>query len=295
MKGYFAKLADRAALANASVRSPASSAIGADPFENAAPLPAAPPSIEPGRRMQTLEPLSLLRNNQPQDIEPASNQSNIDIPPQLLPDTPAFSEMLQPPSAEMNPIAERVVKNPSDFEQREVEPMTIQRPVLAPDTPLRLQSPIQKPPALSQPFTGSDSEEEQPLTQNRAAEERLDDLEQQQAMLLRKADAFMGRLLERRQESPDARESETEPEAPSALEPKVQLEPSHRAQSVPAPARPSREDSDRPSLVIGKLTVEVVPPAPPSNDSKTKVVVTRTGRSRPGGLISSRRFGLGQF
>jgi len=120
--------------------------------------------------------------------------------------------------------------------------------------------------------------------------------EREQSVLLQKADAFMAALLDRRTEESGTRDqnehiTERPPRHEIVREPApARLQPAHVA------ARPTESADASPSLVIGKLTVEVLPPAPPPIAPSRQVIVVRGDRNaRTHAIRSSQRFGLGQF
>jgi hypothetical protein len=120
-------------------------------------------------------------------------------------------------------------------------------------------------------------------------------MEDEQSSLLRKADDFMQRLTEHLRAPQSASEEIVEAGSQS----QATIAPRQDAAPRLLPARsgepiPERE-SARPSLVIGKLTVEILPPAPPSIAPLQQVVVVRDVQRGGSGIHSSRRFGLGQF
>jgi hypothetical protein len=118
--------------------------------------------------------------------------------------------------------------------------------------------------------------------------------ETDQSVLLRKMDAFMESMFRRRSEPEVERDIEQEIEGPrpksqSVPEAPMRLQPLPRSPQVVEPAE------EQSSLVIEKLTVEVVPPAPPPVQSQRQVVVVREARGERRVVPSSRRFGLSQF
>jgi len=120
--------------------------------------------------------------------------------------------------------------------------------------------------------------------------------DREQAVLLRKADAFMAALLDRRTEESSTRDQNQQiTELPQRHE--IVREPAPaRLQPAPVAARPIESADESPSLVIGKLTVEVLPPPPPPIAPSRQVIVVRGDRNaRTHAIRSSQRFGLGQF
>ena len=97
----------------------------------------------------------------------------------------------------------------------------------------------------------------------------------------------------------------TAPQAPVSNKEQEQSEPApqivtarespSRLQPAAKPRQPPEPPPEQPSLVIGKLTVEVVPPPSPVTPRREVVVVRAGSNSRPASIHSSQRFGLGQF
>jgi hypothetical protein len=125
---------------------------------------------------------------------------------------------------------------------------------------------------------------------------RVGAVEDTQAILLRKADAFMQELMGRRpSDGPSEQiESPLKPAAAEMLRPSPSDEP--RIHRLAAPVPPSPPLKDVPSVVIGRLTVEVTPPPTPTRAPARERVVTVRGRAgAPAGIPSSHRFGFSQF
>lgn len=129
------------------------------------------------------------------------------------------------------------------------------------------------------------------------ADNRLAEMHEEQSALLRKADAFMSQLFDRREfantrhqeqqeedRQAELRKSETPREvAVARLQPTT---PSLRVLEPPDP---------EPSLVIGKLSIEVVPPAPPPIAPQPQIVIIGGGRRTRAGIPSGHRFGFNRF
>lgn len=132
------------------------------------------------------------------------------------------------------------------------------------------------------------------------ASDRLERGQADERALLRAADQFMARLMRRAEApppNPPERESNRRP-APvtTAREPGPTGAPALRPRTqTPPPAPPAPE----PSVVIGRLTVEVVPPAPPMRPppmaARTVVQLARPRTHPQAGPGGSARFGLGQL
>jgi hypothetical protein len=127
--------------------------------------------------------------------------------------------------------------------------------------------------------------------------ERFADTQREQAMLLRKADAFMNELFEKRARFESGRDLEEESELHQleSLRPLSQPVENPRLKPAQAAEATREADAEQSSLIIGKLTVEVTPPTLPSAPLQPQRIVVRGPRSIQSGVISSRRFGLGQF
>ena len=80
-----------------------------------------------------------------------------------------------------------------------------------------------------------------------------------------------------------------------AVKREIVREPSSRLQPVAKPHQLPELPAEQPSLVIGKLTVEVMPTPRPVAPSRRVVVVRGGDSSRRQSIHSSQRFGLGQF
>lgn len=121
---------------------------------------------------------------------------------------------------------------------------------------------------------------------------RLLDVQHEHSGLLRRADQFMNELLDQREHSDQSSGRKViEDDSPGT----TRLQPnSLPSRTLDRPTRRMSEPDDSPSLVIGKLTVEVSSPTPQPPQS-TRVVVVQRGESRSSATPSSRRFGLGQF
>jgi len=126
----------------------------------------------------------------------------------------------------------------------------------------------------------------------------LADAQHEQTKLLRKADTFMNGLLAQRARAQPARD---QAEDNNSGQREAVRPISHRAEGVrlkpPHATEPASErDSERPTLVIGKLTVEVTQPPPVTVMPRARVaLVHNTPRGAGDRLPSPSRFGLGQI
>jgi hypothetical protein len=149
-------------------------------------------------------------------------------------------------------------------------------------------------PSISAPVPAT--RESAPREAAEREEPKAGDDEREQIRLLRKADAFMEQVIGRRERAAPERQSETVIEERTEV---VQMQPEPIPRLQPAPPQPAlREpESERSALTIGRLTVEVVPSAPPAPfQQQQQVIIVRGGRgARSSGIPSIRRFGLRQF
>jgi len=286
MKSYFAKLAVRATLANVPAPSAVYTAKVSDPFEDTSPPQSSlPPSESSNDSRSAHEPGGFSLSPPSQETRLDSTRPVVETHKRALPETPTPSAMLLPDFPANIPSSDRTVNDEAES-VLEADPSRVAGP-----------SPIQVPESFLRQSntTSADETTKRSAIETASTEERLAELEQEQSVLLRKADAFMGQLLNRRKQAPTTPEVKAVGELPSTLKPNVQPQPANRAQPIRSAPRPSGQDSDRPSLVIGKLTVEIIPPTPAPVAPQPQVVVVRGARSRGNGPPSGRRFGLGQF
>ena len=293
MNNYFAKLALRATVGNAATQFAASTTgkVG-DPFEEiTAHVPSSRP--ESGRRAQRIEAVDFGFST-PKTQGPFEATT-----PSMATARPEQQPVRGPAVLDPKPSGELPIHR--DRETIEPEAQQVTQPVPPSPQPQVLQrdnsEPGMRAPALMPPVVQPVRADEgvPPLSPEQVpVQERLTALEHKQDILLRKADAFMGSLLERRKLASSEAESvpENVPTSPNILRP------DHAEQIRPQPAAlPTRlqDDADRPSLVIGKLTVEIVPPTPAPPARPQPVVVVNGARGRKNTFPASRRFGLGQF
>lgn len=283
MKSYFAKLAARATLANTSAF-PAANRKIPDPFEVAnetSDFPLSRPS-QAALRPENVHPIS--------DISASPSPESLD-----------HSTTLQPkPLTTISP-AERggdTQWGPPGSATAGRGPQTaeLERPTTEPGLPTETPPTLIQPVALSStPSTksGSDETAELPHAETDPSVAQLAALQREQSTLLRKADAFMERVFDLRPRSMTQAELDSDDESQGILKPNAQPDHASRLQAI-QPAV-SGQESDQPSLVIGKLTVEIVPPAPAPVVPRQQLVVVRGTRGGRNGIPSSRRFGLGQF
>ena len=294
MKSYFNKLATRATLtqpSSAAISKPQQAAEVRDPFAQVAPpdvsversqkpskkvsppgfddaLPKASPRRKRAKASRTIEP------------DPRDTTETVEIAPKVQPS--AKVRVAEQTSTNVDTV--RTGKDPSR-ERRKLET----------EVPLKLKPPEARV-ATPQPTTREPDEKDEPSRTEKSkedADELLAGVQEEQAILLRKADHFMSELFSRTATDVKQNRSEAEHEEVVRLEPPVNAaEPVRLAQSQPTNVNEAEPAAS--SVVIGKLTVEVTPPQTASQPQQ-QIVVFRNGRSGTSGVPSARRFGLGQF
>lgn len=297
MKNYFAKLAARATPANAPASSTVTAKRVADPFEASSllpPTPAPAPSAIPlDSHTDSLKPsqiAAVTKEPRPMLEPPKSNEPT------------AFERSSPPGSNETTEDGQLEVIEPSRLEPlkapaTEVKPTTphIERPSSAVDT-LRsrtsLAPPVETSPARSLvPAEETGRAESDDLDQ---VQEHLAEIDNQHLALQRKADVFMQQLF-RREPTADESETRSKSDEQKVVRPENKVERPTLLLPASRTAPVQDREPERPSLTIGKLTVEVMPPAPQPATPRSPVVIVRGGRSGSVTTPSSRRFGLGQF
>jgi hypothetical protein len=304
MKSYFAKLAARATLANVTTTAAVNSTKLADPFEQTS-LPQPPSAAaEVGKSNRSVDETSSFPLSPPipsspgsEQVRPRSEGSTTPVPESLH---HATTLLPTPPSAFSS--AEHTLNSQLDIprskateagrETKQIEKQTTEsgtRSETLPSlTPLVALSPTHSP-------TTSDESGNATVNKTDDNHAQLAELQREPSMLLRKADLFMEGLFDRRSQSNVNEEIDSSNESRSTLRPNAEPDQIPRLHPIRASERPFEQGSDQPSLVIGKLTVEVVPPAPAPPTPQQQVVVVRGTRGGRSGVPSSRRFGLGQF
>ena len=292
MKSYFAKLAARATLANAppppSITKPAP-----DPFENVStpdtPSPTVSLNSRPvDRSLETdrSEPSGKINNTSP------SNLTGVDMGIESETRRPP----LTPPVARADYV-QSVSDNSAEAEERRNKSET-QSPSLRREFPEKIAFEPAHEESTLKPRVASvvpTEEKKSDTTGELSTVERLEEIQSEQAALLRKADAFMNVLFDR---GPDAKTTEAnrdQERSVPVVKREVVRETSSRLQPVAKPHQLPESPAEQPSLVIGKLTVEVMPTPPPVSQPRRVVVVRGGESSRRSSIHSSQRFGLGQF
>ena len=290
MKSYFAKLAARATLANAPPPTSTTKPTP-DPFETVSTPDIPTQSISVSSR--PVDRLLETDRSEPRGNAIRSLSDPGDV------DTRIESEILRPKPTPPVARADHVqpVSDNAEAESRSNKSETDdQVPRLEPEEraafqPAKEESTLKPRAASVVPAEVRKSD----TTDTLSNVERLEEIQSEQVALLRKADAFMNVLFDR---GPEAKTTETnkdqERTAP-AVKREIVREPASRLQPVAKPHPLPEMPAEQPSLVIGKLTVEVMPtPRPPTQPRR--VVVVRGGESSRRSFIhSSQRFGLGQF
>lgn len=294
MKSYFAKLAARATLANTAA--PAATSKIHDPFveeavsDNApSPRELAQPSHGPTEPVRTTRDQPLT-----QKAEPVLSRTET-VDSDTSHDKEARSRSVTEP-VHLKPTVDRDVEVTSDTETQ--QPQLRREPQeLKPDTANKAPQVVSEEETVSR-LAPPPIPTETPRSKSSDADtdQTLEEIKREQAVLLRKADAFMAGLFEHRSSHATQREADSQDEKPARSH--AEVSPVTPARLLPLKAPQVIETADeQPSLVIGKLTVEVTSPTPPPVNPTPRIVVVRgpgTGR-RHGGFQSSQRFGLGQF
>lgn len=297
MKSYFAKLADRATLANVPAASPVSAARAGDPFDEP-PLaephttsvdkPSLPAQV-PGRRVSEAKPPKTASDSlRPPEIpsEVTGTQPPLTATT-LLPADQTQQSAIEPRSGERD--------RSDDFTESKVTALEPGKPEANLETAVEKKPAPPAQPPLAQAKSVDDRATTAPTDEAPLSENRLAQLEREQATLLHKADVFMDHILERRKAAQTKPAADPPPGSRETTPAHPQPQTTSVLQPTPQPLPRIEQDSERPSLVIGKLTVEVTPPAPAPVPAPAPIVVVRGAGSRGSGVPSGRRFGLNQF
>lgn len=298
MKSYLAKLAARATLANAPVPPSGPTSTTQDPFDGpttdvdaaSSPRSLAQPtnsfdSLQSSRSQSSTRSVDNSRSRSEETsferAQQNEEQSNsLSHSTQLVPNIQPTPQL----SRDLTPVAQETV---SHRESRELNLDSDQAPsqLAKQETDISSLTPPTTSREIKEPKTASEVD----------ADEQLAELKHDQSVLQRKADAFMAQLFERRstvtpREPDDDEDEEQRSSKPALREEATRLQPPPKTTALKEVA------DEQPSLVIGKLTVEVTPPPTPTVTPSRQVVVVRgRGAARSGGVQSSQRFGLGQF
>jgi hypothetical protein len=293
MKSYFATLAARATLANVPVSSPAPTPNLQDPFDDTAAVvsTSSPQNVVPDSRTADRHVETSFNQTPPMKESDTSQVGTVTSDLRFEATTQTQSTVVQEQTLERS--ESRIADQPDLLSQRDRQ-----------ETRPEVRSAVEKSKQVLEPMIApreaQPTESTEKKETNAKSESEVDSTsaenERQQSVLLQKADTFMKALFERRSEERPDRESAHEASEPAALDERVRDHAFARLEPAPAVARPSESSDESPSLVIGKLTVEVMPPPPPPIAPARQVIVVRGDRgARSHSIRSSQRFGLGQF
>jgi hypothetical protein len=291
MKSYFAKLADRATLANVPASSPVYTARVSDPFEEASPEQSQLPPLHSKNTQRTFhDPEGFALS--PQSDKHRAEQSGIvhERDKRDSAENPVERQTLQPRPSEEVVVNKLESKNADSIDSRPAQAVAEEHTI---ETEVRaVVSLLPNKTSEAQPISSHDSSRDQePLAEQ---QESVADLRVEEALLLRKADLFMSRLLDGTRETLTQVGDESTETARSTIS-RLEKEPVSRLEPVQKNPPPAIQEPDGPSLVIGKLTVEIAPPTPAPVTPQPQRIVVRGSRGRGSGFKSSRRFGLRQF
>ena len=294
MKSYFAKLADRATIANVPATSVVQSPRLSDPFEETSRLETelatpvskrlTPPDTKQDRVVRD-SPLELAQT------EPHSVETHKRAGEQV-----AEVKPLKPKVVDANPVSKSTVTGEITRSQDTWPVVESQTKRAEAESPITSLSPpdIQEPSVLRV----KDEPAKEFGPESEAISDKVSSLEREQAVLLRKADLFMSNLLDvqhKTQSQNEARENRVKTEPGFRSTAKVESESVSRLEPVQRQPEVSTQESEVSSVVIGNLTVEVTPPAPAPPVQQQPQIVIRGSGMRRGGVTSTRRFGLRQF
>lgn len=263
MKSYLAKLADRATLGNVS---PAISMRATPPDPFAEPLTDASPG-------ELTSPIRRRSDSQLPQPEPISRLS------------PTPTGVLK------NEVSKSVVSRLDKTEPEETAAIPIEHKLDPIRGVTRDERQVEERSSLASPDTADQQIDLEAMASLSHDLDRLASVQQDQVGLLKRADEFMADLLTSRSQFNQSRDADHD--IPNQQTNSERLQPQTQKSSK-RDSPPTRvAEPEPPSLVIGKLTVEVSSPTPPQPQSPITVVHVR---NQPrGGVPSSRRFGLGQF
>ena len=276
MKGYFAKLADRATLGNtltSAVLTPKRPKTHDEDWGESQELSSA---RESGTQTQVSS------NEAPRVVKTPNAQ--LQILPSLRP-LVLQSHLPEPASTariEQIPAVNAPDKSGSSV-QAEVEPID-----------LSFVSPEISSPNVKEEVRGEHSENSVGANDLAATVARLDHIENEQARLLQRADRFMDEFFANNSSTNSTQEIETQPPGPlREIPPRERSLTPTAVKRVEAPTVTS-QNKETASLVIGELTVEVVSPAP-NIDKSPQVIVVHGKQTRTSATFTNRSFGLNQF
>jgi|SRR5215213_1151845 len=289
MKSYFAKLAVRATLPNAPP-APSRAVPMDDPFEN----------VSVGGTPPATENVSLSAGPKSQSSEVGRVQSAVRTEEIVFPrgrdrevtlESDSYVQPVTPRTPNIS--ANNDVRERARETERAEQETPKQSPVLKLESTQSARQQVNEDETPASVALVIPAESREPVTSH-SADHTVNNTSAEQIFSLKRADEFMNALFARRT-APPAIESNQEKQQPAPA-PRIVTarESTSRLQPAAQPRQPPEPPPEQPSLVIGKLTVEVVPS--PAVTPRREVVVVRAGsNSRPGPIHSSQRFGLGQF
>jgi hypothetical protein len=287
MKNYFAKLVARSAPPHDSTPVARESTKVRDPFEQVA----APVMPEPFPETARETTSSATATTSPVAHGPVAEKRALPSLRAAPPATTANGGRLWQSELSASRTSEQAGDSPPLAASKRSEPVET--------TPPKLIHPVRTAAARSPPHELKPAETWRPgLSDEHDPDQHFADVQREQTMLLRKADAFMNELFEERArfQSGGDLEEESESHQPESLLPLSQPIENPRLKPAQAAEATREPDAEQPSLVIGRLTVEVAPSVPPPATPRAPIVVVReAGRGSHNGISSSQRFGLGQF
>jgi hypothetical protein len=287
MKSYFAKLADRATLANVPAPPAAHAPRVSDPFEETAPaqtslpVPTNKPNVPVARApLVPVVESQLVQSTKPKVETPSTDP--VELPSEI--------STLQPRPRDDREVVERI----------QVKEQVVESPKAAQATPEEHVEPpnehVEPPQLVPNQITEFNPQPKKATKEIKSKKDdvSLTDLQREQALSLRKADLFMSSLFEAQHESQSTPEREVA-EQPAIQVARSEREPSKRLEPAPRAQPTVTAEPEGPSLIIGNLTVEVTSPSPTPAQAQPQHVIVRGSRGRAVGMRSSQRFGLGQF
>jgi hypothetical protein len=287
MKNYFGRLVARAAPQRDSTPAARERTKVHDPFEQVAATEMPGPFPETAREMMS----SAMATTSPVAHGPATEKRALPAVQPAPAVTTADSGRLWQSELSALPTPEQARDSLALTASKRSEPAETTTP--------KLIHPVRTAAARSPPHDLKPAETQRAdLPGEHDPDQPFADAQREQAILLRKADAFMTELFEERARFQSGRNLEEESESHQAesLRPLSQPIENSRLKAAQAAEATREPDAEQPSLVIGRLTVEVAPSVPPPATPRAPIVVVRSpAHTAKGVLPSSRRFGLSQF
>lgn len=290
MKSYFAKLAARATLPNAPP-TPYRAIPMNDPFENVstAGIPTATENVSSSEGPKTQSSESR-RPQSTVNTEEIVLSRGRDRELKLESDSHAQGVTRRPPDVELDHDVPERSRETERADQEAAKPSPVLK--LEPTQSARPQ--VKQHDDLASTASAIVADTREPATSH-ASDQNDKETNAEQTLSLKKADEFMNAFFARRTAPPVPVSNKEEEQPEPAPQIVTARESSSRLQPAAKPRQPPEPPPEQPSLVIGKLTVEVVPPPSPVMPRREVVVVRAGSNSRPASIHSSQRFGLGQF